>query len=90
MDEAIKLIQKAENQKVELIEIRLDYLKNYDYIKDISNHSKTPLIATNKSTQNHGYYSGSEIERQKILLDASRNGFEYVDIEIGTPNKIDK
>lgn len=87
MDDVIKLIQKAENQKVDLIEIRLDYLKNYDCIKDISNHSKTPLIATNKSTLDHGYFSGSETERQNTLLDAARNGFEYVDIDIGTPNK---
>jgi len=28
---------------------------------------------------------GSENERKKILLDAARNGFEYVDVELSTP-----
>jgi len=36
--------------------------------------------------EHHGKFSGSENERQKILMDAAKNGFEYVDIDLSTPN----
>ena len=87
VDDAIKLIQKAEAQHADLIEVRLDYLTNHDHIADIPSCSKTPLIATNKSTAQHGKFSGTETERQKILLDATRNGFTYVDVDLGTPKQ---
>ena len=44
------------------------------------------FITTNKSTKNHGNFSGSEDDRQRILVDAARNGFEYVDVDLSTPN----
>ncbi|PVX26349.1 MAG: type I 3-dehydroquinate dehydratase [Candidatus Bathyarchaeum sp.] len=87
VDEAFSLIEQAEAQHADLIEIRLDSLTNYNRIADIPECSKTPLIATNKSLDNHGSFSGSETERQKILLDAANNGFTYVDVDLGTPNQ---
>ena len=87
VDEAFVLIEKAEAQHADLIEIRLDSLKNHDRIAEIPRCSKTPLIATNKPMKNHGKFSGSETERQKILLDAARNGFTYVDVDLGTPKQ---
>jgi 3-dehydroquinate dehydratase-1 len=87
IDEAFELIQKAEAEHADLIEIRLDSLKNHDRIADIPPCSRTPLIATNKSTGCHGNFSGSETERQKILVDAARNGFTYVDVDLGTPQQ---
>jgi len=86
VDEAFDLIEKAEAQNADLIEIRLDSLKNHDRIADIPRCSKTPLIATNKSMEHHDKFSGSEDEHQKILMDATKNGFEYVDIDLSTPN----
>jgi 3-dehydroquinate dehydratase type I len=86
VEEAFCLIEKAETKNADLIEIRLDSLKKYDHTADIPHCSKTPLIATNKSLQHHGKFSGSEIERQKILIKAARNGFEYVDVDLSTPN----
>ena len=87
VDEAFELIRKAEAQHADLIEVRLDYLTNHDQIADIPSCSKTPLIATNKSTEQHGKFSGTETERQKILVDAAKNGFAYVDVDLGTPNQ---
>jgi 3-dehydroquinate dehydratase type I len=87
IDEAFELIRKAEAQHADLIEVRLDRLKNYGCIADLPSFSKTSLIATNKSTEYHGNFSGSETERQKILVDAARNGFEYVDVNLGTPGQ---
>jgi 3-dehydroquinate dehydratase-1 len=86
LDEASRLIEKAEAQNADLIEVRLDSLKTVDNLKDITHNSKMPLIATNKSTKNHGKYSGSEEDRQRILKDAARNGFQYVDVDLSTPN----
>jgi len=87
VDETFCLIEQAEAEHADFIEVRLDSLQDHNNIADISSCNKTPLIATNKSTKQHGNFSGSETERQKILLDASRNGFEYVDIDLGTPNQ---
>lgn len=84
--EALDLIEKAENQHVDLIEIRLDCLKLPDRLVDIAQGSNTPLIATNKSANSHGNFSGSEMERKRILLKAAGNGFEYVDVELLTPD----
>ena len=85
--EAFDLIEKAETQHADLIEIRLDSLKKHDRLADIPRCSNTPLIATNKSTEYHGKFSGTEDERQKILMDAARNGFDYVDVELATPKQ---
>ena len=87
VDECIDLIQKAEAQNSDFIEIRLDYLKDYDRINEISSYSKIPLIATNKSIKQHGIFSGTESERQKILVEAAKNGFDFVDIDLGTRNQ---
>jgi len=83
--EALNLIEKAENQGADLIEIRLDNLKEHNRLADIAHFSSTPLIATNRSPECQGKFLESENERKKILLDAARNGFEYVDIELSTP-----
>jgi 3-dehydroquinate dehydratase type I len=87
VDEAFTLIKQADAQHADLIEIRLDSLTNNDHIAEIPCYSKTPLIATNKSLENHGAFVGNETERQKILLDAANNGFTYVDVDLGTPNQ---
>jgi 3-dehydroquinate dehydratase-1 len=86
VEEAFDLIEEAEAQHADLIEVRLDSLTNHARIAEIPRCSKTPLIATNKSMEHHGKFSGSEDERQKILVDAARNGFEYVDVDLSTPN----
>jgi len=83
--EAFNLIEKAENQRADFIEVRLDSLKKHNELADIARCSNTPLIATNRSPECQGKFLGSENERKKILLDAARNGFEYVDIELSTP-----
>ena len=89
IDEIIKLIRKAEEKNADFIEVRLDTLKNYKNLEDVCNFTETPLIATNKSIKYHGHFSGTETERQEILLDAARNGFEFVDIDLGLPNQLE-
>jgi 3-dehydroquinate dehydratase type I len=85
--EAFCLIESAEAQNADFIELRLDYLKKQESLVNIPACFNTPLIATNKSVEQHGCFSGNESERQKILVDAARNGFDYVDVDLGTPRQ---
>jgi len=83
--ETLNLIEKAEDCRADFIEVRLDLIKDYKGLADVANHGKAPMIATNRPFSCQGKFSGSEIERQQILLKAARNGFEYVDVELSTP-----
>jgi 3-dehydroquinate dehydratase/shikimate dehydrogenase len=83
--EALNLIEKIETQKADLIEVRLDRFKDHNKIAEITKHSKTPLIATNRAANCQGKFVGSETQRQQTLLNAAKNGFEYVDIELSVP-----
>ena len=84
--EALNFIEKIEKYKADFIEVRLDRFKGHGKLADIANYSKTPLIATNRSSDCQGKFLGSETERQEILLNAARHGFEYVDIELSISN----
>ncbi len=87
VDECIDLIRKAEGQNADFIEIRLDYLTDYDRMNEIPSYTKIPLIATNKSIKQHGVFSGTESERQKTLVEAAKNGFNYIDVDLGSRNQ---
>jgi 3-dehydroquinate dehydratase type I len=80
--EALNLIEKAEKAKADFIEVRLDRLETSQRLSDLSASTKIPLIATNKLTSERGYFSGSQVERQQTLLNAAKEGFEYVDVDI--------
>lgn len=81
MLEALKLIEKIEKAKADLIEIRLDCLEESRNLKDLSKSTRLPLIATNKLLTENGFFTGTETERQQTLMDAAKNGFEYVDVD---------
>lgn len=86
VDETLTLIEKAENQGVNFIEVRLDLLKEHNRLYDITGSSKLPKIATNRAPSNQGGFSGSEKERKQLLLKAAECGFEYVDLELSITN----
>lgn len=83
--EAINLIEKAETAQADLIEVRLDSLETSRKLSDLSAHTRTPLIATNKLLNEKGRFQGTEAERQKTLLDAAESGFEYIDVDLSNP-----
>ena len=83
--EALNLIKKAGKAKASLIEIRLDCLETSRNLSELVKSTKIPLIATSKRTSEKGFFAGTEAERQKILLNAAKNGFEYVDINLSSP-----
>ncbi|HLN89044.1 MAG TPA: type I 3-dehydroquinate dehydratase [Candidatus Binatia bacterium] len=80
--EALNLIEKAEIAKADFIEVRLDCLEISHKLSDLSSSTKIPLIATNKLQSEKGYFAGTESERQQTLLNAAKNGFEYVDVDL--------
>jgi 3-dehydroquinate dehydratase I len=82
--EALKLIEKAEQAKADLIEIRLDCFEISRRLSDLSASTKIPLIATNKLQSEKGFFTGTESERQQTLLNAAKNEFEYVDIDLSS------
>jgi 3-dehydroquinate dehydratase type I len=80
--EALNLIEGAEKNQADLIEVRLDCLEETRSLKDLAKSTKLPLIATNKLEGEKGFFSGNDAERQKTLLNAATNGFEYVDVDL--------
>ena len=82
--EALNLIEKAEQAKVHLIEVRLDCLKFSQKLSDLSASTKIPLIATIKLPIEKGFFAGTETERQHTLLYAAKNDFEYVDLDFSS------
>ena len=78
--EALRLMEKAEESSADFIEVRLDNLENLQGLRDLAAHTKIPKIATNKSP------SAAEKQRQKSLLDAAKNGFNYADLDLSSQN----
>jgi 3-dehydroquinate dehydratase type I len=78
VSEALRLIEKAEVAHADFIEVRLDSLENRGELSDLAAHGKTPQIATDRSSR-------TETEQRQMLLSAAKSGFEYVDIELSTP-----
>lgn len=76
--EAVQLIRKAEALEVDFIEVRLDNIEKVSHLADLTKHQRTPLIGADRSGR-------SKIERQAILLNAAKNGFNYVDVDLSSP-----
>jgi len=76
--EALRLIEKAEISHADFIEVRLDCLENHHRLADLAAHGKTPKIATDKASR-------KEPAHRQMLLGAAKSGFEYVDVELSTP-----
>jgi 3-dehydroquinate dehydratase type I len=83
--EALRLIEKAETSEADFIEVRLDFLEKTRELGDLAHHGKTLKIATNMPASCQGKFSGTEAERQQILLSAAKNDFAYVDVGLSTP-----
>ena len=82
VSEALRLIEKAEVANADFIEVRLDRLKDclekHRGLADLAAHGKTPKIATDKASR-------TETEQRQMLLNAAKSNFEYVDVELSTP-----
>ena len=87
INEALKLIEKAENAHADFVEVRFDRLEETRNLHDLSKSTDLPLIAANKLVSERGYFSGTEIERQQTLQNAAKHGFEFVDVDFLSPKR---
>jgi 3-dehydroquinate dehydratase type I len=82
IQETLTLIEKAETAKADFIEVRLDDLETNLNFGDLSASTKIPLIATNKLLSENGSFTGTSTQRYQSLINAAKNGFQYVDLEL--------
>ena len=82
MKEAILAIKEA-NRLADLIELRMDYLRNPS-LEPLLEVGEKPLIVTNRRKEEGGRYIGDERRRLTILKEAAEQGVAFVDVEIGT------
>jgi len=76
--EAQALTRKAEELHVDFVEVRLDMLERNVRLADLTAHTKTSLIAADRSKR-------PEADRQTMLLAAAKSGFKYVDTDLQSP-----
>ena len=76
--QAQDLISQAEDLQVDFVEVRLDQLGKSHHLVDLTSRHEIPLIATD-------HLRREESERQAILLDAAKSGFQYVDVPLASP-----
>src|SRR3989338_1419847 len=81
MDSALADIKKA-NNIADIIELRIDYIKNNLNLKKLIEKAEKPLIVTNRNKFNNGKFEGSEEKRIGLLKKAIELNVDYVDIEI--------
>ncbi len=65
----------------DIIEIRADFIQDLDPGRLLRDKPR-PVIFTLRSREEGGAYSGSERRRLELILQAGRNGADYVDIEL--------
>lgn len=82
-DETIEYMDKA-TTFADLIEVRIDYVKNPDLNKILS-AKKKPVIITIMPKHENGKFEGSEAERIALLKQAIEFGADYIDINLGCP-----
>lgn len=80
IESALRSMKKA-NTQCDLIEIRRDYLRSFDF-KSFFSIKENPIIFTNRKKEEGGRWEGSEKERFMTLKEAIRFGVDYVDIEL--------
>jgi 3-dehydroquinate dehydratase I len=87
MAEALQLLARAGQAGADFVEVRMDCLEETRNLKELTQSTKLPLIATNKLQSEKGYFTGTELERQGTLLSAAKSGFQYIDVDYTSPKR---
>jgi 3-dehydroquinate dehydratase type I len=82
VEKALIAIEEA-NQWADLIELRVDYLKDVKLSPLFKNRQK-PFIVTNRRREEGGKYRGEERKRLSILQEAIGLRADYIDVELAT------
>jgi 3-dehydroquinate dehydratase type I len=83
---ALIAIKKA-NRLADLIELRVDYLRNVKLVLLLQNRKK-PFIVTNRKKEEGGQYKGEERKRLGLLQEAIDLGADYIDVELTTERSL--
>ncbi|HWG91160.1 MAG TPA: shikimate dehydrogenase [Candidatus Thermoplasmatota archaeon] len=77
------LSELARGVEADLLEVRLDYLPHLttDLLADLPKRLGKPLIATLRPTWEGGRFTGTEQERERLLVFALANGWFAADVE---------
>jgi 3-dehydroquinate dehydratase type I len=82
----LSVLRRLEPHSPDLLEIRLDLMKDTAPIAQIRQGTDLPLIATNRRKSDGGSYNGPEQRRIDSLSRAAQHGFDFVDIELTAKN----
>ncbi|HHT18353.1 MAG: type I 3-dehydroquinate dehydratase [Euryarchaeota archaeon] len=84
----LRIANEAIKLGADLLELRIDFLLDPDPQKVIHllEEINFPLIATNRTREEGGYFRGSEVERTDILLETA-DYVDFIDIELHTDAK---
>lgn len=87
-----KVALKKAQPQADLIEVWLDSLKDVsvENVGDIIKLVKKPLIVTCKAKQEKGDWKQGETKRLNLLLEACKQGADFVDIGVHTNDKLTK
>jgi len=86
MGKALIAIKKA-NRLTDLIELRVDYLRNARLALLLQDRKK-PFIVTNRRKEEGGKYRGEERKRLSVLQEAIYLGADYIDVELATQRSL--
>lgn len=86
MGNALLAIKQA-NRLADLIELRVDYLRNAGLGLLFQNRKK-PFIVTHRRKEEGGRYRGDERNRLGVLQEAIDLGTDYVDVELATERSL--
>ncbi|MCY2936219.1 MAG: shikimate dehydrogenase [Planctomycetota bacterium] len=81
-DELRRSWEMAARAGAGLAEIRLDYLTEPLDWKGLLRDKPTPVLVTVRRTIDGGRWSGDESSRRALIIEATENGTDWVDIEV--------
>ncbi|KAL2900590.1 Bifunctional 3-dehydroquinate dehydratase/shikimate dehydrogenase chloroplastic, partial [Bienertia sinuspersici] len=85
VDKMLVQARKAKDKGADLVEIRLDFLKNFNPNFDLEALIKSsclPTLVTFRPTWEGGQYDGDESKRRSALCKAMELGANYIDVEL--------
>ncbi|CAO2834249.1 unnamed protein product [Amaranthus hypochondriacus] len=84
VDQMLLQVKNAKEQGADLVELRIDFLKNFNEndLEHLIKSSCLPTLVTFRPTWEGGQYDGDESKRRSILWRAMELGADYVDVEL--------
>uniref|UniRef100_A0A2N9IYC3 Uncharacterized protein n=1 Tax=Fagus sylvatica TaxID=28930 RepID=A0A2N9IYC3_FAGSY len=85
VDQMLLQMRKAKELGADLVEIRVDFLKNFSPRQDLEiliKQSPLPTLITYRPKWEGGQYDGDESQRQNALRLAMELGADYIDVEL--------